>query len=103
MNAHNTPHGGPPDDGNSRGPVGRASDPSKGDLRRETKEEPQFTGIDLLARLEGVRQTGPNRWMARCPVHEDRTASLSIRDDGEKWLLYCFALCEPESILQSLG
>lgn len=48
----------------------------------------------LLACLEGVRQTGERRWMARCPAHADRSASLSIReaDDGRA-LVHCFAGC----------
>ena len=38
----------------------------------------------LLSILEGVKRTGPGRWMARCPAHGDKSPSLSIRelDDG---------------------
>ncbi len=58
----------------------------------------------LLARLEGVRQVGPDRWAARCPAHEDRSPSLSIRatDDG-KTLLHCFVGCAPDDILAAVG
>jgi DNA primase len=51
----------------------------------------------LLDRLEGVRACGPGRWVARCPAHEDRSPSLSIRkkDDGTT-LLHCFSGCEVE-------
>lgn len=58
----------------------------------------------LLARLEGVRATGPGRWAARCPAHEDRSPSLSIRatDDG-KTLLHCFVGCAPDDILSAIG
>lgn len=58
----------------------------------------------LLSRLEGVRRTGPDRWLARCPAHEDRRASLSIRecDDG-RTLINCFALCRPEEVLGAVG
>ncbi len=58
----------------------------------------------LLARLDGVRSTGPGRWTARCPVHEDRRASLSIRltDDG-RTLLYDFGGCRTEEILRARG
>lgn len=45
----------------------------------------------ILDRLTLVRGTGDGRWMARCPVHEDRTPSLSIKllQDG-RILLHCF-------------
>jgi hypothetical protein len=54
----------------------------------------------FLSRLEGVRRTGPSRWLARCPAHDDRTASLSIRelDDG-RVLVHCFAGCHVENVL----
>ena len=58
----------------------------------------------VLKRLEGVRRTGPERWMARCPSHEDRTPSLSIRagDDG-RVLIYCFAGCGAYRVLDAVG
>ena len=42
----------------------------------------------LLDRLPGVRKTGPGRWIAPCPAHEDRRPSLSIREleDGSRFL-----------------
>lgn len=63
-----------------------------------------MTADELLARLERVRQTGPGRWIARCPAHEDRSPSLSIRDmeDG-RTLLHCFGGCEVEEIVAALG
>ena len=37
---------------------------------------------ETIAKALGGRRTGGG-WMARCPAHEDRTPSLSIRDaDG---------------------
>ncbi|MFM8442566.1 MAG: hypothetical protein ACKN9W_04375 [Methylococcus sp.] len=50
----------------------------------------------LLPRLERVRETGPGRWMASCPVeghrHGDRNRSLSIREtESGDVLLKCFA------------
>jgi hypothetical protein len=58
----------------------------------------------VLERLERVKQTGPGRWIARCPAHEDRSPSLSIRelDDGQT-LLHCFAGCGAIEVLDSLG
>jgi hypothetical protein len=58
----------------------------------------------LLDRLERVKQTGPGRWLARCPAHQDRSPSLSIRelDDG-RLLLHDFGGCETGDVLAALG
>lgn len=59
---------------------------------------------DFLSRLEGVRRTGPGRWMAKCCFHEDRSPSLSVGegDDG-RILIKCFAGCPPNEILGAVG
>ena len=57
----------------------------------------------LLARLEGVRPAGDGRWYARCPAHDDKSPSLSIRDTGEKVLIHCFTGCDPEDVLTAVG
>ncbi len=58
----------------------------------------------LLARLDGVRQTGSGRWIGRCASHQDKMPSLSIRelDDG-RILLHCFAGCSIQEVLGALG
>lgn len=58
----------------------------------------------LLSRLERVKRTGAGRWLARCPAHEDRGPSLSIRelDDG-RVLVHCFAGCDVNSVLSAAG
>lgn len=63
-----------------------------------------MSAAKLLDRLEGVRQTGPSRWLARCPAHEDRSPSLSIRelDDG-RILLNDFGGCQSADVLAALG
>ncbi|MCC6619208.1 MAG: hypothetical protein IT341_09265 [Chloroflexi bacterium] len=63
---------------------------------------PSGPAIDLLNRLEAVRRNGAG-WMARCPVHEDRTPSLSvgIGDDGRA-LVTCHAGCDLAAILGAL-
>jgi len=45
-----------------------------------------------------------NGWMARCPAHDDRNASLSIGegDDG-RVLVKCFAGCSAEQVVAALG
>lgn len=57
----------------------------------------------LLSRLEKVRKTGPERWIARCPAHSDRGPSLSIAEVGERILLHCFAGCPVENVLTAIG
>ncbi len=37
----------------------------------------------LLSLLDGVRETGPGKYQARCPAHDDRSASLAIKDCGD--------------------
>lgn len=43
---------------------------------------------DLLPRLQGVRQTGPNAWMACCPAHDDERQSLAVSNGSESVLLH---------------
>ncbi len=63
-----------------------------------------FSVQHLLDRLDRVRETGPGRWIARCPGHDDRSPSLSIRrlEDG-RILLHDFAGCDAQSILAAIG
>lgn len=58
----------------------------------------------LLSRLDGVRQTGPGRWIARCPAHADKRASLSIRamEDG-RILVHDFAGCSVQEVVTAVG
>ena len=58
----------------------------------------------LIPSLEGVTETGPSTWKARCPAHEDRSPSLSIKEveDGQL-LIHCHAGCDPASIVSAVG
>lgn len=58
----------------------------------------------LLQHLAKVKQTRSGSWLACCPAHDDKTASLSIRelDDG-RTLVHCFAGCSVEEILSAVG
>jgi len=60
------------------------------------------TGL-LLSRLAAVRPVGANRWLARCPAHQDRSPSLSIRTAGARTLFHCHAGCDPDDILAAVG
>jgi hypothetical protein len=63
-----------------------------------------MTAASLINRVDGVRQTGTGRWVAKCPAHQDRSPSLSVRelDDG-RVLLHCFAGCETADVLAAVG
>lgn len=58
----------------------------------------------FLALLQNVKPTGPNRWLASCPAHEDRHPSfgVSIGDDG-KILFLCRSGCDQQAVLDVLG
>ncbi len=58
----------------------------------------------LLDRLQGVRQAGHNRWMAKCSAHDDRSPSLSILETDEGILrIKCFAECGGADVLGAVG
>ena len=58
----------------------------------------------LLDRLEHVKEIGSERWISRCPGHDDRTPSLSLREleDG-RILLHCFAGCAASDVVAAVG
>ncbi len=57
----------------------------------------------LLSSLEGVKPAGDGKWYARCPAHDDKSPSLSIKDTGERVLIYCFAGCCAEDVVLAAG
>jgi len=63
-----------------------------------------MTADALLSLLDCVRRTGPGRWIARCPAHQDRSPSLSIRelDDG-RLLIHDFGGCATGQVLNAIG
>ena len=63
-----------------------------------------MTADTLLTRVEGVRSIGPGRWVAKCPAHEDRSPSLSVREleDGTV-LIKCFAGCAATDVVAAAG
>jgi hypothetical protein len=63
-----------------------------------------MSATKLLDRLERVKETGHGRWLARCPAHQDKSPSLSIRelDDG-RVLLHDFAGCAVSDVLAAVG
>jgi hypothetical protein len=66
----------------------------------EQRESLQEQGRRLVERLDG-------RWlsrggMCRCPAHDDRTPSLTVRAGDRQLLLHCFAGCETEDVIRAL-
>ncbi len=59
---------------------------------------------NILAKLEGVKRTANDRWMARCPAHEDKRPSLAIRElpDG-RILLHDFGGCPTVDVMLAIG
>lgn len=65
----------------------------------------QVGSIDnLLSRLDRVKRTGDGKFQARCPAHDDKSPSLTIRelDDG-RILVHCFGGCDVQDVLAAVG
>lgn len=58
----------------------------------------------LLSRLDQYRETGKGQYLARCPAHDDRSPSLSIKElpDG-RILINCFAGCGALDVITAVG
>jgi hypothetical protein len=58
----------------------------------------------ILERLEGVQGPTNGPWMARCPAHRDRTASLRITEkpDG-RVIFHCHAGCGGGDVVEAVG
>lgn len=63
-----------------------------------------MTAEVLLARLDKVKQTGRDRWVACCPAHADKHPSLNVREaeDG-RVLVHCFTGCSVADIVAAVG
>ena len=40
--------------------------------------------------------------MCRCPAHDDRTPSLSVRPGNRRLLFHCFAGCDTDRVIREL-
>ncbi len=57
----------------------------------------------FLSRLDGVSRSGGG-FVARCPAHDDQTASLSISEGkGGKVIAHCHAGCTFDQIVAGAG
>jgi len=57
----------------------------------------------FITHLEGVKQTGKDQWIAKCPSHNDRSPSLTIRQIDDRILLHDFAGCSAYEIVAAVG
>ena len=58
---------------------------------------------DLHAKLGKSKRTG-DKLTARCPAHDDKTPSLSVKiGDNDCVILKCFAGCPTDAVLDALG
>ena len=57
-------------------------------------------GREIVERLGGEWRRGGG--MCRCPAHDDRTPSLSVRAGERRLLFHCFAGCETRDVLRAL-
>ncbi|MDA1095368.1 MAG: AAA family ATPase [Acidobacteria bacterium] len=63
-----------------------------------------MTVSELVSRFPHAKAAGAGGYAARCPVHEDRVASLSIKEGADgRALLHCHAGCDTPTILAALG
>lgn len=57
-----------------------------------------------LARSLRARRYGKGKWMAKCPVHHEKSASLSIRDMGNRIAICCFGCgANGVAVMKALG
>lgn len=58
----------------------------------------------FLSRLHKVKRRSNNQWMASCPAHQEKTPSLSIKDDNGTILIHCFGHgCSVSDIASAVG
>lgn len=57
---------------------------------------------NFVSKLERVKGSG-EKFTARCPAHDDRKNSLSVREIDGKILIKCFAYCSTEAILRAMN
>lgn len=57
---------------------------------------------EFVAMLRGVQKSGDG-YSAKCPAHDDRTASLSVTEKNGKLLVKCHAGCATPAVCSALG
>lgn len=58
----------------------------------------------LIRHLKKVKVTGPRKWQACCPAHDDKHPSLSITETfSGVVLLRCWSGCTAKEIVETIG
>ena len=60
--------------------------------------------MNLLNRLDSVKDNGRGKWLAKCPAHQDKRPSLSIREaESGAVLVKCWTGCTVAEIAGAVG
>lgn len=75
--------------------------PVEPDFDWSARSRPMATAETIATAFGGCKAGGG--WTARCPAHDDRTPSLSIRDtDDGKVLVRCHTGCDQDKVIATL-
>jgi hypothetical protein len=73
-------------------------------LAKMTRTGKDSQMIDVLvSRLDGAKRTGPGRFVAICPAHDDKTPSMTVAEKEGRVIFHCFAGCDPADVLAAVG
>jgi hypothetical protein len=61
-----------------------------------------MTAVEIARVLGAARRSGGPWWSCRCPAHDDRSPSLSLRDGDHGLIVHCWAGCDPCEVLAEL-
>jgi hypothetical protein len=61
-----------------------------------------MTAAEKIARTLGGAHRSGRWWSCRCPAHDDRSPSLSLRDGDHRLIVKCWAGCDPREVLAEL-
>lgn len=88
---------------NERSPAGQGEGFQRAQTNGRGLQENHTAADRLLPRLDKVRQTGPDQWIACCPAHGDKSPSLSIKQADDRLLVHCFAGCHVTEVVAAVG
>ena len=77
-----------------------STSPARGPLE-QTRPILRLDAREITQSLGGCRAGA--EFLARCPAHDDRTPSLSIRDVGCRVLVHCHAGCGQDAVINALA
>ncbi len=72
-----------------------------------SKESPRFQSLsgcfEYLLTQTNARKESSGQFKGTCPAHDDHQASLSLKLEGDRVLLNCFAGCDFSNVSEKLG